>query len=1445
MDFVILKVNGQDLRNATHEQAIEAFQNAKEPIIVEVARRDPNVDSVQKSIVNSNSNHLNNVSNQSKCSVAVQTDPSTAEATLAAMAAAAFTTEDIRTALGMRHPGLTSLECIYHPEFPDLVDIVEEDDDDDDDDDDEDDIIDEHLDEDLEVLQKLDPNNNNNPMKEDIISSSSVNCDSRSNNCPCFSNDNPEYDTISDVTNMNTKLQRRPDGSRWNSFGSQSKNVTIKEVTLSRKISEEKFGLTLCYRQGDACSSSCDVYVGDLEFDSLAAQSGQIFSGDQILEINGQTIKSREHVIDLFQQSKSKVVLLIAREKTVGCIVPEVSDTKMGAADAVSSTSPIQMDMKHRKDNESVCLLQNLSTQDSQTCSSLSVKELSSNEFCASNDFTNSMNKDCSNFGVYKRPDQDSGMGRTTDESVRTEESSEQEIENDSQQQQQQRRQQRQHQQDNLISELTQMTKSTCSQLKFCDSDKLNPILCDNSLSQTTMTTTPLDKSVINPSDVFADYSDPIDPIDQELVQLGRLMQSLAVHCRQLVQAKLHFNRIDNCMQYPFPMPHYSDELHPGECEENNSIQHQSIPQTTVSPMSASVATVTTAAAITPPVQARTSNQQTENCCHSNVSDMYSKKGLISKSNEGISNGSPLVYTKDNNNNNNNTSNPSTRLPRMGTRMEPSVMGSVSSNDSGGLFNDKKLNNVPSTTISQLQMTTTTTTISGKFSHSQFPANVRERALSSERHNSPRQPTSYTKDSSQSIEQDITYPDNLEQNMLNGSGDTSAYCTSESRRSQNNSVISNTHNNSSSNVNANITTTNNSNDKRTRNGSLVDHRYGNNSKDNNHNSKTIPNTPFPVITTLCNNYPARTINSLHYSGGGGDISGGGGIAASLSDLGGSLLSLSAVISDPHNHHHHHHNSSEPKVNVNHTMTHDSFSPSSNWSIDGNSQYNNQYIQPDPMINYAEAYYTPIRQLDSPPSRSSSSLISGRNTKSSNEQLPNTQDNYNQSSPSNHTSSPFHEKKTINYAKEILLKGNTKLQNSNFNLIPPYQQQLQYQNQQQPRHHQQLHNPSVTFEQNSQKLLKDGMLSASISSTSPHFSYNPVPPSIDKRINYLQHSYEFYDRFCFPQMTATAKNRRIQTVTQQHEKTLWNQQLCKPFSHLNEPKNFEETNQTTGETNLSDIYETPYASVTLHDEPINEQYTVDNSLSTNPTTSMTGLSIPSMNRTGGEFNNLQSKTNSWSSARNNSSVLPNPQYPPSVMNLIDIPNSQMTQFSQSKPIDPYLYSIGYLDYITNNPLIYPRPVYTSAMCHSKQYQNTTPPSSSLPPSGQIYPMENWNMMEWVVKKRPDGTRYITRRPIRSRILKERAKRVAEERSGITTDDDAMSELKTGRYWNRSERKKQLEKAKADRKRKQMSTLLRQSSQDRGTDMKSSHKNSPILNTNVNNNSTTKLVTMTTV
>uniref|UniRef100_A0A915I0I8 PDZ domain-containing protein n=1 Tax=Romanomermis culicivorax TaxID=13658 RepID=A0A915I0I8_ROMCU len=80
------------------------------------------------------------------------------------------------------------------------------------------------------------------------------------------------------------------------------------------------------------------------------------------------------------------------------------------------------------------------------------------------------------------------------------------------------------------------------------------------------------------------------------------------------------------------------------------------------------------------------------------------------------------------------------------------------------------------------------------------------------------------------------------------------------------------------------------------------------------------------------------------------------------------------------------------------------------------------------------------------------------------------------------------------------------------------------------------------------------------------------------------------------------------------------------------------------------------------------------------------------------------------------------------------------------------------------------------------------------------------MQWKVKRRSDGSRYVTRKPLRTKILKERAEKVSYDRIGVSTDDDAMSELKIGRYWSKEERKKHIERQK-ERKRRQEEIVRR--------------------------------------
>ncbi|MFT7804739.1 PDZ domain-containing protein 4-like [Arapaima gigas] len=97
------------------------------------------------------------------------------------------------------------------------------------------------------------------------------------------------------------------------------------------------------------------------------------------------------------------------------------------------------------------------------------------------------------------------------------------------------------------------------------------------------------------------------------------------------------------------------------------------------------------------------------------------------------------------------------------------------------------------------------------------------------------------------------------------------------------------------------------------------------------------------------------------------------------------------------------------------------------------------------------------------------------------------------------------------------------------------------------------------------------------------------------------------------------------------------------------------------------------------------------------------------------------------------------------------------------------------------------------------KNTGPDPSHAPLPLPLPPVSP--RMEWKVKVRSDGSRYVAKRPVRDRLLKARAMKICEERSGMTTDDDAVSEMKMGRYWSKEERKQHLMRAREYRRRRE--------------------------------------------
>lgn len=78
------------------------------------------------------------------------------------------------------------------------------------------------------------------------------------------------------------------------------------------------------------------------------------------------------------------------------------------------------------------------------------------------------------------------------------------------------------------------------------------------------------------------------------------------------------------------------------------------------------------------------------------------------------------------------------------------------------------------------------------------------------------------------------------------------------------------------------------------------------------------------------------------------------------------------------------------------------------------------------------------------------------------------------------------------------------------------------------------------------------------------------------------------------------------------------------------------------------------------------------------------------------------------------------------------------------------------------------------------------------------------VQWRVRRNKDGSRiFISKKlkPAKQKLLRERAQKLAEERRGLTTDDETQS-IYLGRYWSREDRRRQLDKVRETRRTKKI-------------------------------------------
>ncbi|XP_043540263.1 PDZ domain-containing protein 4-like, partial [Chiloscyllium plagiosum] len=106
---------------------------------------------------------------------------------------------------------------------------------------------------------------------------------------------------------------------------------------------------------------------------------------------------------------------------------------------------------------------------------------------------------------------------------------------------------------------------------------------------------------------------------------------------------------------------------------------------------------------------------------------------------------------------------------------------------------------------------------------------------------------------------------------------------------------------------------------------------------------------------------------------------------------------------------------------------------------------------------------------------------------------------------------------------------------------------------------------------------------------------------------------------------------------------------------------------------------------------------------------------------------------------------------------------------------------------------------SPRCFTGLEQPAVRPEVSLPP---VAGHAEGPRGDWKGRGRAEGARPPAKRPVRDRLLKARALKIREERAGMTTDDDAASEMKMGRYWSKGERKQHLARAREHRRRREL-------------------------------------------
>ncbi|PAA76205.1 hypothetical protein BOX15_Mlig021726g2 [Macrostomum lignano] len=283
MDFVILKVNGLDLSGASHNEAVEAFRQAKEPIIVQVVRQSALNQQTTTATMHRQATVGGPTMIPPPPTKPLPRVPQPADGEAAPCCRLPTSQRSQPPAAQARCP-TTSLQHVAPPQLtPPPVP----------------------------------------PFPAQLM------------RCGLFTQASSSSEA------------KTPDAEDDEFYNNVDDEFDYEEVVLCRSSAAEKLGLTLCYSSMDGGSSESptEVFVSEVEPSGIAAASSRIRPGDQILRINGHPVRTRDQAVRLFGAGDRRVALLVARPSTA--TTSDTGGSERSSSSSAAAAAPANLDELH------------------------------------------------------------------------------------------------------------------------------------------------------------------------------------------------------------------------------------------------------------------------------------------------------------------------------------------------------------------------------------------------------------------------------------------------------------------------------------------------------------------------------------------------------------------------------------------------------------------------------------------------------------------------------------------------------------------------------------------------------------------------------------------------------------------------------------------------------------------------------------------------------------------------------------------------------------------------------------------------------------------------------------------------------------------------------------------------------------------------------------------